>query len=222
MSKRDRRFIFHTCISCGKTFLLETKFLASWPYPWLLTYFWKKLTLTITSEPKVIGLNITHIYSLWQDLSVDTNISDLVALTLTLTYMYFCKNLNWLPRGGISPFRTDPDLLFSWFMGNESIGTNKLREPLRGSQAICLIRSPIHSGWLPRKKTLIPYIYIYIYNASNNDPFQGSKLTFLATCKLLRVILIWTRKLLYPTRNYKFSNYFKEWLIQPCISVDLK
>ena len=30
---------------------------------------------------------------------------------------------------------------------------------------------------------------------------QGSKLTFLATRKLLRVVLIWTRKLLCPTRN---------------------
>ena len=30
---------------------------------------------------------------------------------------------------------------------------------------------------------------------------KGSKLTFLATCKLLRVALIWTRKLLCLTRN---------------------
>ena len=55
-AKRDRPFIFHTCISCGKTFLLMQNFLTSWPYPWLLTYFWKNLTLTITFEPKVIGL----------------------------------------------------------------------------------------------------------------------------------------------------------------------
>ena len=45
---------------------------------------------------KWLGFNITHIYSLLQDLSNDTNIFDLVALTLT----YLWKNLNWLPRGG--------------------------------------------------------------------------------------------------------------------------
>ena len=59
------------------------------------------------------GFNITHIYSLWQDLSFDTNIFDLVALTLTSTFLL--KNLNWLPGGGggggISPVRTDPDLV---------------------------------------------------------------------------------------------------------------
>ena len=45
--KRDRAFIFHNhmCISCGKTFLSIPKFLTSWPWPWLSTYFWKKLNL---------------------------------------------------------------------------------------------------------------------------------------------------------------------------------
>ena len=55
-TKRDRAFIFHMCIAFGKTFLLETKFFNPWPWPWFLTYFWKNLTLTITFEPKVIGL----------------------------------------------------------------------------------------------------------------------------------------------------------------------
>ena len=54
-TKRDRAFIFHMCISCGKTFLSIPKFLTSWP--WLLTYFWKNLTLAITVEPKGIGLS---------------------------------------------------------------------------------------------------------------------------------------------------------------------
>ena len=53
----DRAFIFQMCISSCKTFLLEPKFFTSWPWPWLLTYFWKKnLTLTIAFEPKVIGI----------------------------------------------------------------------------------------------------------------------------------------------------------------------
>ena len=48
-------------------------------------------------------------YSLWQDLSVDTSIFDLVALTLTLTY--FWTKLKLIAAGGISPVRTDPDLV---------------------------------------------------------------------------------------------------------------
>ena len=92
-------FIFHMCISCGKTFLLETKIF----YPVTLTLTFdlllKKLNLDHNFEP--------HIYSLWQDLSVDTNIFDLVALTLTLTY--FWKYWNWLLPGvlvllGQTPF----------------------------------------------------------------------------------------------------------------------
>ena len=56
-TKRDRAFIFHMCICCDKTFLPIPKFLTSWPWPWLLTYFWKNLTLAITFEPKEIGLS---------------------------------------------------------------------------------------------------------------------------------------------------------------------
>ena len=55
-TKRDRAFIFHMWISYGKTFLSIPKFLTLWPWPWLLTYFWKNLTLAITFEPKEIGL----------------------------------------------------------------------------------------------------------------------------------------------------------------------
>ena len=55
---------------------------------------------------KWLGFNITHIYSLWQDLSNDTTIFDLVALTLTLTYLW--KNLNWLPRRVLVPFGQTP------------------------------------------------------------------------------------------------------------------
>ena len=55
---------------------------------------------------KWLGFNITHIYSLRQDLSNDINIFDLVALTLTLTYLW--KNLNWLPRGVLVPLGQTP------------------------------------------------------------------------------------------------------------------
>ena len=34
-------------IPCDKTFLSIPKFLTSWPWPWILTYFWKNLTLAI-------------------------------------------------------------------------------------------------------------------------------------------------------------------------------
>ena len=56
-TKRDRAFIFHMCISCGKTFLSIPKFFTWWPWPWLLTYFWKNLTLAITFDPKQMGLS---------------------------------------------------------------------------------------------------------------------------------------------------------------------
>ena len=38
-------FILHMCIPCGKTFLLVPNILTFWPWPWLLTYFWKKLNI---------------------------------------------------------------------------------------------------------------------------------------------------------------------------------
>ena len=47
--------ILHKCIPCEKTFLSIPKLLTSWP--WLLTYFWKNLTLTITFKPKEVGLS---------------------------------------------------------------------------------------------------------------------------------------------------------------------
>ena len=56
-TKRDRAFIFHMCISCGKTFLSIPKFLTKWPWPSLLTYFWKRSMLAITFELKEIELS---------------------------------------------------------------------------------------------------------------------------------------------------------------------
>ena len=57
LTKWDKALILHKCIPCDKTFLSIPKFLTSWPWPWLLTYFWKNLTLAITFEPKEIGLS---------------------------------------------------------------------------------------------------------------------------------------------------------------------
>ena len=56
-TKSDKALILHKCIPCDKAFLLIPKFLTSWPWPWLLTYFWKNLTLATTFEPKEIGLS---------------------------------------------------------------------------------------------------------------------------------------------------------------------
>ena len=57
LTKGDIALILHKCIPCGKTFLSMPKFLTSWPWPGLLTYFWKNLTVAITFEPKEIGLS---------------------------------------------------------------------------------------------------------------------------------------------------------------------
>ena len=57
LTKGDRALILHKSIPCDKTFLSKPKFLTAWPWPWLLTYFWKNLTLAITFEPKEIGLS---------------------------------------------------------------------------------------------------------------------------------------------------------------------
>ena len=47
-TKRNKAFILHMCVPCDKTFLSVPKIFTSWPWPWLLTYFWKNLTLDIT------------------------------------------------------------------------------------------------------------------------------------------------------------------------------
>ena len=61
-TKRDKAFIVQVCIPCGKTFLSIPKILTLWPWPWLLTYFWKNLTLAITFEPREIRLSY---YTCW-------------------------------------------------------------------------------------------------------------------------------------------------------------
>ena len=77
LTKGDRALILHKYIPCDMTFLSIPKFLTSWPWPWLLTYFWKNLTLAITFEPKEIGLsNFTCVF---------------------LVARPFCWNQNFLP-----------------------------------------------------------------------------------------------------------------------------
>ena len=62
LTKRDRVFIFHMCISCGKTFLSKPNFLTPWPWPWLLTYFWKKLNLDHNFWTKSDRALILHMF----------------------------------------------------------------------------------------------------------------------------------------------------------------
>ena len=49
-TKRDEAFILHMLVPCDKTFLSVPKKLTLWPWPWLLTYFWKNFTLAIPFE----------------------------------------------------------------------------------------------------------------------------------------------------------------------------
>ena len=56
-TKRDKAFILHMLVPFDKTFLSVPKNLTLGPWPWLLTYFWKNLTLAITFEPREIRLS---------------------------------------------------------------------------------------------------------------------------------------------------------------------
>ena len=91
-TKRDRGFILQVCIFCGKTFLSVPKVLTLGPWPWLLTYFWKKLTLAITLKPKEIELSyyrciflVARPFCLYQKFD---------PVTLTLTFDLLLKKLN--------------------------------------------------------------------------------------------------------------------------------
>ena len=68
-------------------------------------------------------------YFLWQDVSVVNNFFYLVALALNLTY--FWKKLELVAAGGISPIRTDPDLVkinYKSFYGNIRISKMVIHE----------------------------------------------------------------------------------------------
>ena len=103
---RDRAFIFHMCISCDKTFLSIPKFLTLWPWPWLLTYFWKNLTSAITFEPEVIGLQYyTYLFLVtrpfcWYQYFWPSG--------LDLDFYLLLEKLNLLPRGVLVPLGQTP------------------------------------------------------------------------------------------------------------------
>ena len=72
LTRRDRAFILHICISCDKTFHMVPLFLTLWPWPWRLTYFWNTLPLAITFLQEEIGLSfctcifrVTRPFTLW-------------------------------------------------------------------------------------------------------------------------------------------------------------
>jgi hypothetical protein len=82
----DMDFIFHMYVPYDKTFLLVPNFLTLWPWAWSLNQFSKTLTLAISFEWQVIG--ISYACSLWQYLSIGTNIFDLVTLTLKFDLLF--------------------------------------------------------------------------------------------------------------------------------------
>ena len=94
-TKRDRAFILQVGIPCGKTFLFVPKVLTLWPWPWLLTYFSKNLTLAITFESKEIRLSyyICGFLMTRPFLSVP-KIFDPVTLTLTFDLLFKKLNLS--------------------------------------------------------------------------------------------------------------------------------
>ena len=114
--KRDRAFILQVCIPCGKTFLFVPKVLTLLPWPWLLTYFWKILTLAITFEPKEIGYSYyTYLFLMaipfcqHQNFSahdLDFNFWPCFEKLAMPNHNYFIPGLQKLGAGGISPVRT--------------------------------------------------------------------------------------------------------------------
>ena len=91
-TKSGRALILHKCIPCDKTFLSIPKFLTSWPWPWLLTYFWKNLTLATTFKTQEIGLSyLTCVFLVARPSCWNQNF---YLVTLTLTFDVLLKKLN--------------------------------------------------------------------------------------------------------------------------------
>ena len=91
-TNRDKAFILHMLVHCDKTFLSVPKNLTLWPWPWLLTYFWKNLTLAIIFEPKKIRLSY---YTCWFLLKRPfCPYQKNWPVTLTLTFDLLLKKLN--------------------------------------------------------------------------------------------------------------------------------
>ena len=105
-TKRDKVFLVQVCIPCGKTFLSIPKILTLWPWPWLSTYFWKNLTLTITFD----WVSILHLTFPCDKTSL------MIPIFLTLwpwPWLWPTYEKTWIGcrRGGGGPVRTDPDLV---------------------------------------------------------------------------------------------------------------
>ena len=107
LTKRDGVFILHVCISYGNAFLLVPKNLTLWPWPWLLTYFWINLTLAKTFEPEEIGLSyFTCVFLVARPFCRYQNF-----WPSGLDFDLLLEKLELVAAGGISPVRTDPDLV---------------------------------------------------------------------------------------------------------------
>ena len=92
LTKSDTALILHRCIPCDKTFLSIRKFLTLWPWPWLLTNFWKNLTLATTFEPKEMGLSyFTCVFLVARPSCWNKNF---YLVTLTLTFDLLLKKLD--------------------------------------------------------------------------------------------------------------------------------
>ena len=67
-----RALIFHMGIPCDKTFLWIPIVFTLWSWPWSLIYFFENFNLAATFLSVSYSFNVSHEYSLWQDLSVST------------------------------------------------------------------------------------------------------------------------------------------------------
>ena len=83
--KKIRLSYYIMCIPCGKTFLFVPKVLTLWVWSWpcLLTYFWIKLTLDTTFEPKQIEHSYYTCIPHGKTFSGSTKIVHLMTLTVT-------------------------------------------------------------------------------------------------------------------------------------------
>ena len=93
---QHRASIFHMCISCDKTFPSVPIFLSLWPWPPNLNYFltWPQKHFNLGQNyrmtPHRAIIHISHVYSVWQDLSNGTDIFDL--MTLTVNFDLYLEN----------------------------------------------------------------------------------------------------------------------------------
>ena len=113
-TKIDRAFILHTCISCGKTFLLKPEIVTLWQSTLTFDLLLKKLNFALTFEPKEIGLSylawiflVARPFCLYQYFDQMTLTFNLLYKNLTLALTFEPKRFQKLGRG-ISAVRTAP------------------------------------------------------------------------------------------------------------------